>query len=195
MSPSLPVLGRRAAAAAPLGEIDRLARVNLEQAREARRVAIVREDGLAVRRADPADAQEIHELLEQYVAVGMLIPRTLKQVYRSIRDFVVVVDRGRIIGCGALRIYSAELAEVGALAVLEEYRGTGLGRRVVETLVHDARMLGLRRAFALTMEERFFHRCGFHTVVISEFPEKIAADCATCARRANCQEIAVAIDL
>jgi amino-acid N-acetyltransferase len=175
--------------------LDQIVRNGLEQARESRRVAIVRDDGLFVRRAEPSDARELHELLERYVAVGMLIPRSLKQVYRSIRDFLVVVDRGRIIGCGALRIYSAELAEVGALAVADEYQGTGLGRRVVETLVTDARSLGLQRVFALTMQDGFFHRLGFETVQISEFPEKIAADCVGCARRAACAEIAVARSL
>ena len=195
MSPALPVLSRNAAGDVTLPLVDQIVRRGLEQARESRRVAIVREDGVFVRRAEPSDAREIHELLERYVAPGMLIPRTLKQVYRSIRDFVVVIDRGEIIGCGALRIYTAELAEVGALAVRGEYRGTGLGKRVVETLVHDARALGLHRVFALTMEERFFHRCGFETTLISEFPEKVAGDCATCARRESCNEIAVHVML
>ncbi|HSJ24000.1 MAG TPA: GNAT family N-acetyltransferase [Longimicrobiales bacterium] len=175
--------------------LDRITRRRLEQARESRLVAIVRDDGLYVRRAEPADAQELHELLEQFVAPGMLIPRTLKQVYQSIRDFIVVVDRGRIAGAGALRIYSAELAEIGALAVAEDRQGTGLGGRIVETLVHDARALGLHRVFALTLRDRFFHRLGFETVPIGTFPEKVAADCAGCARRAACNEIAVAMTL
>jgi amino-acid N-acetyltransferase len=188
-----------AAEAAPSGlelsALDRISRRRLEQARESRLVALVREDGVFVRRAEPADAQELHTLLEEFVAPGMLIPRTLKQVYQSIRDFIVVVDAGRIVGAGALRIYSAELAEIGALAVAAERQGTGLGGRVVETLVHDARALGLRRVFALTLRDRFFHRLGFETVDIGEFPEKIAADCTGCARRAACDEIAVALTL
>lgn len=195
MTGALPVLRGTDAASVQLPLVDEIVRRGLEQARESRRVALVREDGVFVRRAEPSDAREIHELLERFVAPGMLIPRTLKQVYRSIRDFVVVIERGRIIGCGALRIYTAELAEVGALAVSEECRGTGLGKRIVETLVHDARALGLHRVFALTMEERFFHRCGFETTVISEFPEKVAADCASCARRTSCNEIAVHVML
>jgi amino-acid N-acetyltransferase len=175
--------------------VDQISRRRLEQARESRLVAIVRDDGVFVRRAEPADAQELHELLEQFVAPGMLIPRTLKQVYQAIRDFIVVVDTGRIVGAGALRIYSAELAEVGALAVAAERQGTGLGGRIVETLVHDARALGLHRVFALTLRDRFFHRLGFETVAIGQFPEKIAADCTGCARRSACNEIAVALTL
>jgi amino-acid N-acetyltransferase len=190
---ALPVVQARGALEFPA--LDQITRRRLEQARESRLVAIVRDDGVFVRRAEPADAMELHALLEQFVAPGMLIPRTLKQVYQSIRDFIVVVDRGVIVGAGALRIYSAQLAEIGALAVSAERQGTGLGGRIVETLVHDARALGLQRVFALTLRDRFFHRLGFETVPIGAFPEKIAADCTSCARRAACNEIAVALDL
>jgi amino-acid N-acetyltransferase len=175
--------------------LDRITKRRLEQARESRLVTVVRDDGVFVRRAEPADAVELHALLEQFVAPGMLIPRTLKQVYQSVRDFIVVVDRGRIVGAGALRIYSAELGEIGALAVAPDRQGCGLGGRIVDTLVHDARALGLRRVFALTLRDRFFHRLGFETVPIGMFPGKIAADCAGCARRSTCNEIAVALDL
>ena len=175
--------------------LDSVVRSHMEQARESRRLAIVRNDGFFMRRAEPSDAQELHQLLEQFVAPGMLIPRTLKQVYRSIRDFIVVVEAGKIVGCGALRIYTAQLGEVGALAVAKTHQGTGLGSRIVETLVHDARALGLQRVFALTLQEHFFNRLGFETVNISEFPEKITADCTTCTRRATCNEIAVACTL
>lgn len=177
------------------GATDEQARRSLEQAREARRVTLVTDGGQYLRRAEPADAQELHELLERFVAPGLLIPRTLKQVYSTIRDFVVVIENGRIVGCGALRIYSAELGEVGALAVLEEARGGGLGGRIVNALVNDARNLGLRRVIALTMRDSFFHRLGFETRALIEYPEKIAADCVTCSRRAGCQEIAVSIEL
>lgn len=192
MSSSLPVLHGAAAYAPRLTDVDDIARRDLEQARESRRVAIVRDDGVFMRRAEPADAKELHELLEQFVAPGMLIPRTLKQVYRTIRDFIVAIEDGRIVGCAALRIYSADLAEVGALAVSDERQGTGVGRKLVEALVHDAQLLGLRRVFALTTSDGFFHRIGFETTLVSEFPEKVAADCVTCARRSTCGEIAVA---
>jgi amino-acid N-acetyltransferase len=196
MTPSLPVLQQLARRHLDVaGATDEQARRSLEQAREARRVAIVPDVGLYMRRAEPGDARELHELLERFVAPGLLIPRTLKQVYSTIRDFVVVVEDGRIVGCGALRIYSAELGEIGALAVLEEKRDAGLGGRIVDTLVHDARNLGLRRVIALTMRDRFFHRHGFVTKSLVDYPEKIAADCVSCTRRAGCQEIAVSIEL
>lgn len=178
---------------ASLPVLEHVVRSGIEHARAARPLAIVGSGpALYLRRAEPSDAREIHALLETFVAHGQLLPRTLKQVYRTIRDYAVAIADGRIVGCAALRIYSAEVAEIGALAVAPDRHGGGIGRRLVETLVHDARTLGLRRVFALTLQDGFFHRLGFETTLISEFPEKVAADCSSCARRATCNEIAVA---
>ncbi|HEX6307782.1 MAG TPA: N-acetyltransferase [Longimicrobiales bacterium] len=177
----------------PLPILEHVVRTGLERDRSLRPLAIVPDTSeLYLRRAEPADAPEIHQLLEQFVAVGQLLPRTLKQIYRTIRDFVVAVEGDRIVGCAALRIYSAEIAEIGALAVAPDLQGRGVGRRLVEALVRDAEMLGLRRIFALTLQEEFFGRIGFGRTLVTEFPEKVAADCAGCARRAACREIAVA---
>lgn len=152
-------------------------------------------ESYALRHAQPADAPAIHTLLETYVREGLLLPRTLEQVYQTIRDFVVAVDGETIVGCGALRIYTESLAEVGALAVARQWQGRGVGHRIVATLKDEARALGIARVIALTLEDRFFHRQGFRTTRIAEFPEKIARDCARCARRSTCIEIAVVHDV
>jgi amino-acid N-acetyltransferase len=144
-----------------------------------------------LRPAQPSDAPAIHSLLESFVREGALLPRTLEQVHHAIRDYVVAVDGGRIVGCGALRIYTDSLAEVGALAVARDWQVRGVGRRIVGALREEARALGIRRVLALTLQERFFHRQGFRTTPIAAFPEKIARDCARCAKRVGCSEIAV----
>ena len=151
--------------------------------------------GLSPRHARPSDAPAIHALLQHFVAHGKLLPRTLEQVYREVRDFMVVEENDTIVACGALRIYSETLAEVGALAVDRRWHGRGLGRRVVESLKAEAQALGMERVFALTLEESFFQRLGFHRVSIEEFPAKIAQDCASCSRRPTCIEIAVVHEL
>ena len=146
---------------------------------------------LTLRRAELADAQVIHDMLEQYVEQRILIPRTVAQICRTIREFVVVLDGDRIVGCGALKIYSPELAEICALAVRPEYQGHGVGRRVVNALMDDARALRIERVIALTLEDGFFHRLGFTTTDKDTLPEKVAADCVVCPKRHACDEIAV----
>jgi amino-acid N-acetyltransferase len=148
-----------------------------------------------LRRGRPDDVRAIMPILNAYVREGLLLPRTEEQVFRNIREFTVAVDAEGIVGCGALKLYSRELAEVGALAVHERAQGHGVGSAIVDALVDEARDLGIKRVIALTMSEHFFNRLGFRTVPISQFPQKVAADCSVCSKRASCAEIAVVKDL
>jgi amino-acid N-acetyltransferase len=155
----------------------------------------VKPAALELRRAHPADVPAIIELLDRYARLGFVLPRAPEQIYRQVREFVVVVEGERVVGCGGLRIYSAALAEVVALAVAEEYQGKGVGRRIVDALVEEARLLAMRRVFALTLQETFFHQRGFRTVPMAEVPEKIAADKAEGIDRALCMKTTVVRDL
>ena len=100
-----------------------------------------------------------------------------------------------IVACGALKVYSAALAEVGALAVSDAWQGRGLGRVVVEALIAGARELGLQEVFALTRKPAFFLRLGFGPAEREQFPLKVWADCARCPRQSCCDEIAVTLPL
>jgi amino-acid N-acetyltransferase len=148
-----------------------------------------------LRRAEPADAAAVHALLEIFVARGLLLPRSVQQVQRTIRDYIVAIEGGRVVGSVALRYFSEQLAEVSALAVAEQLQGSGIGRRLVESVIIEARGLGLRRLFALTLQEGFFRRLGFTVASIGDFPQKVATDCSRCPRRTGCREITVTLTL
>lgn len=53
--------------------------------------------------------------------------------------FLVLEDTGRIIGTGAIARLAPETAELRRLWLLSAYRGKGLGRRLVESLLVFAR--------------------------------------------------------
>lgn len=138
------------------------------------------------------DVPAMGDLINGYAAHGLMLPKSLGQLYRTLREFVVAEDDdGRLLGCGALRIYDPGLAEVCSLAVADAARGLGVGRKVVEALHGEALGFGIPRVFALTLEPGFFHRLGYETVEKSVLPQKIEADCLGCPRRDACNEIAV----
>lgn len=174
------------AAAPPFGAVERAAELLAR--------GWVKPGALELRRAHPADVPAIVELLDRYARLGFVLPRAPEQIYRQIREFVVVVEGERVVGCGGLRIYNAALAEVVALAVAEECQGKGVGRRIVEALLEEARLLAMRRVFALTLQEQFFHQRGFRTVPMTQVPEKIAADRAEGIDRALCRKTTVVRD-
>lgn len=148
-----------------------------------------------LREALPTDVEEMHALLDGFARAGLLLPRSVEEVYRNFREFVVAEHDGRIVGCAGLRLYSSNLGEIVGLAVSEESHGRGVGRLMIETLLAQAASLGLDRVIALTLQPEFFARLGFTPTAVAEYPQKIAADCSRCAKRANCIEIAVAYDL
>jgi amino-acid N-acetyltransferase len=148
------------------------------------------------RPARVADMAQVQPLIAGFAAQGLMLPKTLEFLSRNFREFVVAVDgAGRVLGCGALRVYTPQLAEVASLAVSEEAHGLGVGRGVVQQLELEAGKLGIGTVFALTLQDGFFHRLGFRTVQKEMFPLKVWADCRSCSKLHACDEIAVVKEL
>jgi len=144
-----------------------------------------------VRPAAIHDVPEIHHFLETYAAQGNLLPRTMSELYRHLRDFFVIEMNGRVAACGALEIFTEDLGEVRSLVVDDAYKGKGYGRVLVDRLLDEARTIGLRRIMALTYVPGFFHKLGFQTVAKDTLPEKVWSVCVKCYKFNSCDEIAV----
>lgn len=148
-----------------------------------------------VRPAAIGDVPYIHHLLEIYASQGNLLPRTMSELYRHLRDFFVIESNGKVVGCGALEIFTEDLGEVRSLVVDDAFKGQGLGRLLVERIAAEARAIGLKRLMALTYVPGFFHKLGFRTVSKETLPEKVWSVCVKCYKFNNCDEIAVLLDL
>lgn len=127
-----------------------------------------------------------------------MLPRSHAELYETVRDFVVAEVAGdvggdvpRIVGTCALEVIWSDLAEVRSLAVDASVQGRGLGGRMVEALIAEARELGIQRVFALTYEQRFFERLGFGVVDKAALPLKVWSECIKCPKRDGCDEIAL----
>jgi len=149
-----------------------------------------------VRPARLADVPEIEALLAPYVATGDLLPRSNYDLCRHIKEYVVAeAPGGAIVGCGSLKVYSQELAEIAALAVHADVQGSGVGRSIMEALMAEARGTGLAEVLALTRKPAFFLKLGFLPAEREQFPLKVWSDCARCPRQNCCDEVAVVLKL
>jgi amino-acid N-acetyltransferase len=148
-----------------------------------------------IRKARIPDARAIHKLLNTYARDGLMLSRSLSDIYEAIRDFYVFEENGSVLGTVCLHICWEDLAEVRSLAVQEEAGGKGIGRKLVQACLEEARQLGLRRVFALTYKPVFFKKMDFHLIEKSELPQKIWGDCMKCAKFPECDEIAMSIEL
>jgi amino-acid N-acetyltransferase len=128
-----------------------------------------------VRRAVRSDAAQILELVAQYAAQGLMLPRTLEQVASRIDNYVVVTDAaGRVVACGALEEYSPSLAEVSSVAVAPTHHGKGLGSQVVLGVERLARARDIEELFALSLTDNFFLSLSYKPTTVSRYPEKLA---------------------
>ncbi len=144
-----------------------------------------------IRRARVGDVPRLYEMINYYAARGDMLPKTLDQLYNRVRTFNVAEADGEVVGCAALHVTWADLAEVVSLAVHPDFQGRGLGRRLVEPLFDEARELGIPTLFTLTLQVGFFSRLGFREVPKLRLPHKIWQDCATCFKQDRCDEIAM----
>jgi amino-acid N-acetyltransferase len=117
-----------------------------------------------IRRARTVDIRGIRRLVAPLAEKRVLVAKDAVTYYEGVQEFRVADDAGAIVGCGALHVMWEDLAEIRTLAVAEEHLGSGLGGRMLEALVEDARELGVRRLFCLTFETRFFARHGFEPI-------------------------------
>ena len=144
-----------------------------------------------IRPATIHDVPRIQEIIASHAELGKMLFKSYAQLYEDLRDFGVYEVDGDVVGCVALTIIWADLAEVRSLAVEDRYRGKGIGRRLIEWAVEEARRLGIRRLMALTYEQGFFGRLGFEAVSKESLPLKVWSDCFRCPKRDGCDEIAV----
>ena len=133
----------------------------------------------------------ILDLINGYAAQGVMLPRTEFEMSEAIRDFTVVSLDGQLLGCGALHFYSPTTAEIRSLAVCEQAKTKGVGRKLVEALVAEAGQYELDAVFAFTYVVDFFNRVGFHVVERGELPLKAWKDCVRCPKFQACDEVAV----
>ncbi|PKN12254.1 MAG: GNAT family N-acetyltransferase [Deltaproteobacteria bacterium HGW-Deltaproteobacteria-4] len=148
-----------------------------------------------IRKATIPDVRAIHKLLMTYASSGMMLSRSLSELYEAIRDFYVWEEDGVVVGTVCLHICWEDLAEVRSLAVEESFEGRGIGRQLVESCLQEARQIGLKKVFALTYKDQFFAKLGFHLIEKSELPHKIWGDCIKCPKFPECDEIAMSIEL
>jgi len=144
-----------------------------------------------LRKALLTDIPALLKLINAFATRGIMLPRTEFEMAENIRDFTVVYDGQRLIGCGALHIYTAKSAEIRSLAVDPEYQKHGVGALLMQGLEREAVEYGLHALFAFTYVAGFFAKMGYHEVDRGELPLKAWKDCLRCPKFQACDETAV----
>ena len=145
----------------------------------------------SVKKANISDATQMHKLINYFADKGDMLPRPLSEIYENIRDYFVFREGERVVACASLHITWSDLAEIKSVAVAEDSQRKGIGNRLIEACLNEAKELGIPTVFCLTYKPSFFERFGFSQLDKMELPQKVWNECYRCPKFPNCDEIAL----
>jgi len=119
------------------------------------------------------DIPDVLRIMESWIEQGVLVRRTEADLQRKLADFCVFEADGTVRGCGALHRYGPEKAEVAGIAVDENFGHAGIGRKIVQYLIEEARRKGLVGVFLLTTRTAdWFMKLGFLRGGVDDLPSE-----------------------
>jgi amino-acid N-acetyltransferase len=128
-----------------------------------------------IRRAAKRDVRRIYNLTRHAVKREELIHRTLQAIEKNIDQFFIFEIDENLIACVSLAFYpdQPELAEIGSLYVLPFYHGRGIGKKMVDFAMLEAKKRGAKRTIALSTQSYTFFTsvCGFAETDKTLLPE------------------------
>jgi amino-acid N-acetyltransferase len=154
--------------------------------------------GYLIRKARIGDVKAIHALVREFTAQGLILPRSLSELYDQLRDFFVCVEEendSTPLGVCAMHICWEDIAEIRSVAVVPEHQGKDLGTKLVEACISEAVALGIYKLFLLTYKPKFFERFGFVEIDKAVLPHKVWGDCLKCVKFPDCDEIGMLLTL
>jgi amino-acid N-acetyltransferase len=111
--------------------------------------------GATLRHAEATDLAGVLDLLRRAE-----LP-TQGVTAEALRDFIVAEDGGELVGVAGLEVYPAS-ALLRSVAVDPSWRGTGVGRALIERALAISQERGAQDVFLLTTTaEHYFPRFGF----------------------------------
>jgi len=148
-----------------------------------------------VEKARIQDVPQIHRLINYFADKGEMLARPLSEIYENIRDYFVIREGEQVIACAALHVMWFDLAEIKSVAVAEDSHRQGIGARLMEACLKEAKGLGIPTVFCLTYQPAFFEKFKFSQVDKMELPRKVWTECYRCPKFPDCDEVALIYQL
>ena len=166
-------------------------------------------EGFIIQHARVGDVKGILDLVNWMAKQDLMLPRGPQYVYENIRDFVVVIDKAefdgfrdtgkvegrKIIACCSMHVLWEDIAEVRSLAIHPDFQKTGLGKKIVEYMVEDAKRMGIKHLFTFTLAHDFFEALGFEKRNREDLPSKVWGECSRCPKFFKCDEIGMIMEI
>lgn len=117
------------------------------------------------RKATSNDIETLFELIKGYAEQGIMLPRTREALEYMIDTFVVAEIGEEVVGCGSLLRLGKELVEIRSLGMSDGYKGVGIGSKLVEALIEQAREQQIPKVMALTYAVSFLRKMASRSLI------------------------------
>ncbi|HID22660.1 MAG TPA: GNAT family N-acetyltransferase, partial [Planctomycetaceae bacterium] len=125
-----------------------------------------------IRSARLSDIPMIAEILEKPLKDLAVVHKSIAYLEQHIENFLVFCIDEDVVGCCEIVDYHDNHSmEISGLAVRESHRNRGIGKKLVEAALEQARKENRRFVFALTTQTaQFFKRMGFKELSPEQLP-------------------------
>lgn len=126
-----------------------------------------------IRPMEQTDIPAVLRLMNPFVESGKLLPRTEKDLFNQLNDFIVYEYDGGVRACSALHFYKDGQSEIAAVAVDENFAHMGIGPKMISYLVKKAKDAKSTGIFILTTQAiDWFEKIGFVLSEVDSLPEE-----------------------
>ena len=142
------------------------------------------------------DIPQMQNLVNEEVQNGVILHRNENEMATTIRSYIAIKHNDKIIAFVALHIHTIQLAEIRSLIVSKDFRDKGLGKKLIQEAINEAKNINLKKLLVLTYKQKLFESFDFKVIEKESIPEtKIWADCIKCKHFPICDEIALLLYL
>ncbi len=126
-----------------------------------------------IRPMTQTDIPSVLSVMNPFIQKKILLPRTEKDLNARLADYIVYEIDGGIRATASLHVYDSKQAEIAGIAVDETFSNLGIGPKIVEYLIRQAKNKNLSSVFILTTQTSdWFEHLGFIPDKISSLPEE-----------------------
>lgn len=134
---------------------------------------------MRIERLAASDIEGAREIVREYV-LSLSIDLAFQGIDRELEDFpsvyaepegsfLVAKDGNRIVGCAGLKKLEDGICEMKRLYVLDEYKGQGIGKRLVSRILEEGAAKGYRKIRLDTLRQMdaaqgLYRSLGFHEI-------------------------------
>lgn len=119
------------------------------------------------------DIPSVLSVMRPFIQSGKLLPRTQEDLALALEDYIVYELDGGIHACASLHLYDDGQAEIAAVAVDEAYNHMGIGPKMIEQLISQAKVKNASSIFIMTTQAiDWFEKLGFTEDKIESLPEE-----------------------